>query len=43
MDGIGIGVFREILFAIVDDHNARRTHNPEGNFKPFVGTFCLLR
>ncbi|CAF3876655.1 unnamed protein product [Rotaria sp. Silwood1] len=30
------GFFESIIFAIVDDHNARQRLNPEGNFKPFV-------
>jgi uncharacterized protein (TIGR02452 family) len=29
------GCFEEIVFAILDDHNAGREHNPEGNFLPF--------
>jgi len=32
--------FRLISFAILDDHNAHRSHNPEGNYKPFVEEFC---
>ena len=31
--------FRLIVFAIVDDHNARKTHNPEGNVIPFLRVF----
>ena len=31
--------YRKIVFAILDDHNARQSHNPEGNFKPFVDEF----
>ena len=27
--------FNAIVFAIIDDNNAHREHNPEGNFKPF--------
>ena len=27
--------FREVTFAIIDDKNSYREHNPEGNFKPF--------
>lgn len=33
------GRFKSIFFAIFDDHNARRQHNPEGNVKPFVDVF----
>ncbi|CAF1117327.1 unnamed protein product [Adineta steineri] len=29
------GFFRLITFAILDDHNAGRHFNPEGNFRPF--------
>lgn len=32
--------YRLLLFAILDDHNAHRRHNPEGNFKPFADEFC---
>lgn len=31
--------YRLISFAILDDHNAHRAHNPEGNYKPFVDEF----
>lgn len=31
--------YRLISFAILDDHNAHRSHNPEGNYKPFVDEF----
>ena len=27
--------FKKIVFAVLDDHNAHREHNPEGNFIPF--------
>ena len=30
------GFFKSIVFAIVDDHNAGRQLNPEGNFQPFA-------
>ena len=33
------GYFREIVFAIFDDHNTYREHNPEGNLKPFKKIF----
>jgi len=35
--------FRLIVFAIIDDHNAHRRHNPEGNLLPFQREFnrCL--
>ncbi|MBR5639671.1 MAG: TIGR02452 family protein [Muribaculaceae bacterium] len=32
--------YRKIVFAILDDHNAHRSHNPEGNFKPFAEEFA---
>lgn len=31
--------YRLISFAILDDHNAHRSHNPEGNFIPFEREF----
>jgi len=31
--------FRFIMFAIIDDHNARQSHNPNGNFEPFYEVF----
>jgi uncharacterized protein (TIGR02452 family) len=34
--------FEEIVFAIIDDHNTRQPHNPEGNFKPFAVEFSKL-
>ena len=32
-------VFKIIAFAIFDDHNSKKKHNPNGNFKPFADTF----
>lgn len=32
--------YRHIAFAILDDHNAHRGHNPEGNFRPFADEFA---
>ena len=32
-------VFEEICFAILDDNNTGKAHNPEGNYKPFVDLF----
>ena len=34
--------YRLILFAILDDHNAHKSHNPEGNFKPFAEEFATF-
>jgi len=31
--------FRLVVFAIIDDHNAWREHNPEGNVLPFLREF----
>lgn len=28
-----------IAFAIIDDHNANKDHNPEGNIQPFCKVF----
>ena len=33
------GAFDEICFAILDDHNATRVDNPEGNYIPFKRVF----
>ena len=33
------GVFRRLVFAILDDHNARHSHNPDGNLLPFQRVF----
>ncbi|AVK75548.1 hypothetical protein pqer_cds_1126 [Pandoravirus quercus] len=32
--------FRHICFAIFDDHNARKAHNPRGNVAPFCDVFA---
>ncbi len=29
------GVFKKITFAVINDHNTGKAHNPKGNFKPF--------
>ena len=31
--------FRLIVFAVIDDHNAHREHNPQGNLLPFQEVF----
>lgn len=31
--------YSKIIFAIIDGHNARKRHNPEGNYLPFVREF----
>lgn len=31
--------YRRIVFAIIDDHNTHRNHNPKGNFIPFAEEF----
>ncbi len=31
--------YRLIVFAVLDDHNSHRPHNPEGNFVPFYNEF----
>jgi uncharacterized protein (TIGR02452 family) len=33
------GVFDRVVFAIFDDHNAHRDHNPDGNVLPFQRMF----
>ena len=40
-EGEFIHSFEEICFAIIDDNNSKRHHNPEGNLKPFVDIFGL--
>lgn len=32
-------IVSKITFAILDDHNAGKQHNPDGNYKPFVEVF----
>jgi hypothetical protein len=32
--------YRHISFAIIDDHNSNKEHNPEGNFLPFQNIFA---
>ena len=29
------GLYKKIVFAVLDDGNSHREHNPDGNFKPF--------
>lgn len=31
--------YRRVVFAILEDHNSRKAHNPEGNFEPFAEVF----
>ena len=31
--------FKYIVFAIIDDHNAKKAHNPLGNIQPFATVF----
>lgn len=31
--------YRLVVFAVLDDHNSYRSHNPEGNFVPFYNEF----
>lgn len=33
------GAFENVIFAIIDDHNAFNGHNPNGNYKPFAEKF----
>eukprot|EP01027_Heterolobosea_sp_BB2_P023774 GEZU01035771.1.p1 GENE.GEZU01035771.1~~GEZU01035771.1.p1 ORF type:complete len:413 (-),score=88.07 GEZU01035771.1:44-1282(-) len=33
------GRFEHVVFAIIDDHNAKKAHNPEGNVAPFGAVF----
>ena len=34
--------YRKIAFAIIEDHNSRKTHNPQGNLMPFRQEFEKL-
>ncbi|MDR0525778.1 MAG: TIGR02452 family protein [Spirochaetaceae bacterium] len=31
--------FRTLVFSIIDDHNSRKEHNPDGNILPFLNVF----
>ena len=37
------GKFKKIIFAIFDDHNAGKQHNPFGNYLPFIQTFDITQ
>ena len=37
--GTGRGCFKHVSFAVIDDQNAGREHNPKGNFLPFLEVF----
>lgn len=34
--------YRKIVFAIIEDNNSRKSHNPNGNLKPFIDEFSHL-
>lgn len=34
------GRFSEVYFAILEDHNSHKAHNPQGNLKPFLDEFA---
>lgn len=34
------GVFKQVTFAVINDHNTGQAHNPKGNFKPFKEAFA---
>lgn len=34
------GRFSEVYFAILEDHNSHKAHNPQGNLKPFMEEFA---
>jgi uncharacterized protein (TIGR02452 family) len=36
------GKFKVMVFAIFDDFNAHKEHNPEGNFRPFLETLGTI-
>jgi uncharacterized protein (TIGR02452 family) len=31
--------YKYIVFAVLEDHNSKKAHNPEGNFLPFYNEF----
>lgn len=31
--------FKFIVFAVINDHNAGKAHNPQGNIQPFAEVF----
>ena len=33
------GCFEHVVFAIFDDHNCKKSHNPDGNLAPFQRIF----
>lgn len=33
------GVFKNVTFAVIDDHNTKKAHNPKGNYLPFHEVF----
>jgi uncharacterized protein (TIGR02452 family) len=33
------GYFKTLVFSIIDDHNSRKEHNPDGNVLPFLNVF----
>ena len=35
--------YRKIVFAILEDHNSQKGHNPEGNLIPFQQEFSNVR
>ena len=37
------GKFKKIIFAIFDDHNTGKQHNPFGNYLPFIQTFDITQ
>lgn len=37
------GKFKKIVFAIFDDHNTGKAHNPFGNYLPFLETFGITQ
>ncbi len=40
LSGPFLGAFKAVHFAIFDDHNAHRDHNPQGNVLPFQQVFA---
>jgi uncharacterized protein (TIGR02452 family) len=38
-EGEFLNRFKVIVFSIIDNHNSRKKHNPDGNVVPFVKVF----
>eukprot|EP00929_Paragymnodinium_shiwhaense_P052238 TRINITY_DN26173_c2_g2_i1.p1 TRINITY_DN26173_c2_g2~~TRINITY_DN26173_c2_g2_i1.p1 ORF type:complete len:376 (+),score=80.26 TRINITY_DN26173_c2_g2_i1:99-1226(+) len=39
LEPLFMGKFEHIVFSILEDHNSKKSHNPNGNFQPFKAVF----